>query len=150
MKRIFFLLLLISSSLRAETFSGYYVTNNLDTIHCNINLIKKHVDHYDFSKVTKSVNLVDNEGKRKFKPHEIICFVINIPNKGVYKFVSLVEDKKKKFHEILSGKISLYKTYSTHSYDGSLAIIPVALKDNKLVYLNVANRKQKNQQLVER
>ncbi len=143
MKKKLFLLLLISSSLRAETFLGYYVTNNSDTIHCNINLTRKNVDYYDFSKVIKSVNLVDCSGNKKFKPHEIICFVINIPDKGVCKFVSIAENKKTFFHEILSGKISLYKTYSTHPFDGSLAIIPVALKDNKLVYLNVANKKQK-------
>ncbi|NLM68088.1 MAG: hypothetical protein GX180_13090 [Enterococcus sp.] len=106
-------------------------------------MIKKHTDFYDFSRVTKNVNLVDSEGVKKFKPHEIICFTINIPDKGVQKFVSLKADKIKFFHEIISGKISLYKTYSLHSYDGSLAIIPVALKENKLVYLNVANRKQR-------
>ena len=143
MKKLLFLLLLISSSLKAETFSGYYVTNTFDTIHCNISLIKKHIDFYDFSRVTKNVNLVDSEGIKKFKPQEIICFIIDIPDKGIYKFVSLKEDKKSFFHEIISGKISLYKIYSLHPYDGSLAIIPVAFKENKLVYLNVANRKQR-------
>ena len=143
MKKLVFLLLLISSCLKAETFSGYYVTNTFDTIHCNISLMKKHIDFYDFSRVTKNVNLVDSEGVKTFKPHEIICFTINIPDKGIHKFVSLKEDKKNFFQEIINGKISLYKTYSLHPYDGSLAILPVALKDNKLVYLNVANRKQR-------
>lgn len=53
------------------------------------------------------------------------------------------EDGKQFFQEIVNGKISLYKVYSKHPYDGSLAIIPVAHKDNKLIYLNVANRKKR-------
>ena len=149
MRKILFLLLLISSSIRAEEFSGYYITNNLDTINCVFVLQKKHIDFYDFSSVTKTVLLRDHEGTKKFKPHEIICFLINMPDKEIYKFVSLKEDKKQFFHEIIRGKISLYKTYSRHPYDRSLAIIPVAHKDNKLVYLNVANRKQRVSNLLE-
>ncbi len=149
MKKIFFFLLIVSSSLKAETFSGYYVTNNSDTIYCNINLTKKTVDYYDFSKVRKSVNLVDSDGEKKFKPHDIVCFAINIPNKETYKFVSLEEDTQQFFCEIISGKISLYKIYLLHPYDGSLATIPIALKDNKLVYLNAINKKQRVSNLLE-
>ena len=134
---------LISSSLKAEEFAGYYVTNNLDTVHCVFVLQKKHGDFYDFSMLTKTVILGDQGGTKKFKPHEIVCFAINIPNEGTYKFVSLKEDKKQFFHEIINGKISLYKTYSRHPYDGSLTILPIAHKDNQLVYLNVVNRKQR-------
>jgi len=143
MKKIFFLLLLISSSLKAEEFSGYYVTNDLDTVRCVFVLQKKHKDFYDFSMVTKTVILRDHEGVKKLKPREIICFAINILNEATYKFVSLKEDKKQFFHEIINGKISLYKIYLRHPYDGSLAIIPIAHKNNELVYLNVANRKQR-------
>lgn len=143
MKKIFFLLLIISSSLKAENFSGYYVTNNSDTVSCSFVLQKKHKDFYDFSSVSNTVTLGDHEGIKKFKPHEITCFVINIPEDGEYKFVSLRENRKLFFHEIINGKISLYKTYSRHAYDGSLAIIPIAHKNNELVYLNVVNRKKR-------
>jgi hypothetical protein len=149
MKYVFFLLLLVASSLRAETFSGYYVTQTSDTIHCSINLKKKHIDFYDFSRVTKIVTLVDNEGVKRFSPHEILCFAINIPDKGIYKFVSLEEDRKSFFHEIVNGKISLYKIYSLNSYDGALVIMPVALKDNKLIYLPAAYRKKRVSNLLE-
>jgi hypothetical protein len=143
MRAIIFLLLLTSSSLGAEEFSGYYVTNDSDTVQCVFVLPKIHTEYYNFSMVTKTVTLAEFKGAKKFKPHEIICFVINIPGEGRYKFVSLEEDRKQFFHEIIKGKISLYKVYSKHPYDGSLAIIPVAIKDNKLVYLNVVNRKQR-------
>lgn len=143
MKKIMFLLLLISSSLKAQEFSGYYITNVLDTVQCVFVLQKKHKDFFDFSMIAKTVILRDLEGAKKFKPHEINCFVINIPEEGIYKFISLKEDEKQFFHEIIYGKISLYKVYSKHPYDGSLAIIPVAHKDNKLIYLNVVNRKQR-------
>ena len=71
---------LISSSLKAEEFSGYYVTNNLDTVRCVFVLPKKHRDFYDFSMVTKTVILRGQEGAKKFKSYEIVCFAINIPN----------------------------------------------------------------------
>jgi len=143
MKKLLCLLLwLINFSLNAQVFSGYYVKNNFDTINCSI-LVRKHRDFYDFSGVTRRVNLFGDEGRKTFRPHEIICFVINIPDEGTYKFVSLQGDRSDFYQVIINGKISLYKTYSRNPYDGSLAIIPVAIKDNKLVYLNVINRKQR-------
>lgn len=143
MWKILVFFFLISTSANAKEFHGYYVTNDSDTVQCVFDLQKKHKDFYDFSMVTKTIHLADVQGAKKFKPLEIVCFVINIPEEGEYKFISLEEDTKQFYQEIIKGKISLYKSYSRHSYDGSLAIIPVARKDKKLVYLNVANRKQR-------
>ena len=137
MKKVFLLLVLISPYLKAEEFSGYYITNNLDTVNCIIN-----INYHNFSKVTKKVNLIDNEGKKKFKPNEINSFVINTRYGEPYKFVSLGVDEKNFYHEIINGKISLYIFYPpTLLYGGPE--IPVALKDNELVFLNAINRKQR-------
>lgn len=148
MKKLLFILLLFSCSAYAQNFPGYYVTLKQDTIKCNFILYKKSYNQFDFSIISKKVILLDSEGVKKFKPNEIVCFWINTSETEIFKFVSIKGNKKSFFQEIICGKISLYKSYATHPYDGSLAIIPVAMKDNRLIYLNVINKKQRIYELL--
>jgi len=140
--RILLILILLSSSftLKAGKFIGYYVTNNQDTISCYFNLAD--FDYYDLAGISKKVIIVDNEGVKKFKPHEIICFAIVFSEQEQYKFVSLKEDPKKFYHEIVYGKLSLYKTYSMNLYHGVPSITTVLLKHGMLFTLSGFNTKQ--------
>ena len=144
-KLLLFYFIIVGLPVSAQKFQGYYVTNSSDTIECNINLTANifRKDILNFKDVSKVVRLVDTEGKKKFKPLKIASFVIFNPNGETYKFVSLPEDKTFFFHEIIKGRISLYKAYSTNPYDKSQVNLIYIYKGNSLVPLNILNRKKR-------
>lgn len=141
MKKLLFILLLTSNTLCAQDFSGYYITKNSDTIDCTIHLKRRLFYYNDFAQLIESVTLVDFEREKLFYPGDILCFVLNVTNDKAYRFVSIEGDMKRFYHEIIKGRISLYKTYSYNAYDGSLEITPIIMKGNKQFYLGMMNMK---------
>ena len=135
-------------AINAKEFEIYYVTPAMDTIACeNItipsNLFRSSLYHFDY--LGEKIRLVDAEGRKRFKPHDILGFTLTDLESGeTFKFISMAGEKRLFYHEVVNGKISLYKTYSNHPYDGSMIIDTHLVKDGVLIpLLGLTGRKAK-------
>ncbi len=133
---VFSLIIISFSSAVAKEYQGYYVTNDLDTIKCTFNITENifYKGDYNFHMISQRVRLTDAEGKKYFKPQTIACFVIFLPI-GECKFVSMQTDDYYFYHELATGKISMYLVYHKHPYDGGKITHCVFYKNNELTEL---------------
>jgi hypothetical protein len=115
--------------------NDYYITNSNDTIQCEIT----------FSNSKKLKVMVNNE-KKTFRPHEIKSFTYDEDKN--YKFVSLKNDSHNFYREIIFGKLSYYEVYGNNYYDGTPVSYPVMVKDDKIVWLNVINPRERVAKLI--
>lgn len=138
------------SSVVAKECPGYYVTNNLDTIKCKIdiseNIFYKGV--YNFHRISEGVKLIDAEGVRKFKPQEIASFVVFVPSGDTCKFVSIQTDNRYFYREMAVGKISMYLKYQTHPYDKGMITECVFLKNNETTELGFMSTRRTQREKV--
>ena len=146
-------LILVSISVNAEECEGYYVTNNLDTIQCKINISKNifHKDVYHFHRISERVRLIDAEGTKNFSPQEIASFVVIVPNGDTCKFVSVQTDNRYFYREMAVGKISMFLIYQTHPYDRSMLTDCIFFKNNestKLGFMNTIRNQRKKVSLL--
>ncbi|MGL2962876.1 hypothetical protein ACSVH2_03530 [Flavobacterium sp. RSB2_4_14] len=126
-------ILLFTLFAQAQKFDGYVVTNTNDTIHCKYYIGTHSSDEkipYP-STVCKKVKILTNKGEEMaFKPSQLKSFFIKGTKDCDLKFVSLKEDDDQFYHELITGKLSLYKIYFT-SYGNEFSN-GVILKDEKL------------------
>ncbi|MCG9791027.1 hypothetical protein [Flavobacterium algicola] len=127
-------LLLFSLFLMTNAFSqsNYYISKSNDTIRCEI-------IWFTSKKLKVNVNGED----KKFSPKDIMSF-----NFRGNKFVSLMNDYNNFYKEIISGKLSFYNVFGNNAYDGSSIIFPIMVKDDKIVWLNVINPKERIAKLI--
>ena len=130
--RFFLLIAFIFPSVGSicQSSNDYYVTNANDTMFCEIVQMS-----------SKRVVVVKNGEKKKFKPNDIKFFTIK--GDKDYKIVSLANDNNNFYREVINGKLSLYHVYTNHPYDRSAAVLPVMVKNGKIVYLNVVNPRKR-------
>ncbi|MDQ1164424.1 hypothetical protein QE431_000742 [Flavobacterium sp. SORGH_AS 622] len=134
MRKILFIVIffyLISS--HAQKYPQFYVRHNNDTIQCEI---------INFS--NKKVNLIANGIKMSLTPKLIKSFSSYTPS-GFRNFTILKNDKKNFYEEIIIGKLSFYKVHTGNQYAG---ILPVMVKNDKIVYLNVLNPRERIAELI--
>lgn len=132
---IFTLTIFSFMQLKSQVDNQYYINNNNDTIKSQI-----------LSYSSKRVVILENGEKKKFKPNEIKAFVFG--NGKQTKFVSLNNDKNNFYEEVISGKLSLYNVYTNNAYNGMTMILPVMMKNDKIVYLNVLNPRKRIAELI--
>jgi len=138
-----FIFLTLNATSQTRIKDGSYVTTSGDTIVCKIVTTPTIMGDINFSPLAKRVTIIQNDEKIKFKPHEIKSFIV-VDDKGVtHKFVSLAGDETRFYNEVINGRLSLYNLYSNHPYDGSMSILPIMVKDEKIVFLNVINPRQR-------
>ncbi|QBO58740.1 hypothetical protein [Chryseobacterium salivictor] len=113
----------------SQKFGEYYVTNNNDTIKCDI---LKH--SYE------RLIVLENGQKKKYKPHEIKLFSVFVG--APVKYVSLLNNKNQFYVERIKGKLSLYHIDDWDFYTKSIVLANVLVKDNKIIKLrsNTSNR----------
>ena len=138
-------LLLVTLQLAAQTRikDGVYVTTSGDTIVCQIITTPTIRSNIDFSALAKRLTVLENNEKKKFSPSDIKSFIVKDDQGVMHTFVSLAGDPSRFFNVVVRGKLSLYNLYSNHPYDGSTSILPIMVKDDKIVYLNVINPMQR-------
>ena len=122
---------------------GFYMTLNGDTVICKIEASHTKNGQINFSTLTKKITVIENGEKKRFKPHDIKGFSIKDGRGEIYKFVSLTRDKTNFYNEVINGRLSLYYLYTNSPYDASIAKLPIMVKDDKIVYLNVVNPRQR-------
>ena len=138
---LFFVTLQVTAQTRMK--DGFYVTTNGDTIICQIATTPTIMGKINFSVLAKRLTVIENAEKKKFSPHDIKSFVVKDDQGVKHTFVTLPADNSRFFNEVIKGKLSLYNLYSNHPYDGSTSILPIMVKDDKIVYLNVINPRQR-------
>ena len=138
-------LFLVTFTVTAQTRikDGSYVTTSGDTIICKIVTTPTIMGKINFSFLAKRLTIIQNDEKKKFSPEDIKSFVVKDEQGVNHRFVSLPGDNSRFFNEVIKGNLSLYNLYSNHPYDGSMSILPIMVKDEKIVYLNVINPKQR-------
>ena len=129
-------------------FTDYYITNNLDTVKCRIDIDLDLLYAFQLEDLLYRVTLFDNKGKKKFRPGNINSFVIRTDDGSEYKFVSLEQDKTKFYRAIVEGEISLYYDYKiifSNIFGNSAPFIfdVFVSKDNKLVRVNLNSQKDR-------
>ncbi|WP_321319226.1 hypothetical protein [Labilibaculum sp.] len=125
---------------KSKTLKGSVISGK-DTIRCEIFVktgFKKRLEQNYF---TKKVSILKDDVKTKYKPHQIDAFIISSPTEGELKFVSLSGDKQNFYREIIKGRISYYNFCATIDYTTSY--LPVVVKNDKIIFLNVMNSKQR-------
>ncbi|WP_207420206.1 hypothetical protein [Desertivirga brevis] len=143
---LFFTTLQLAAQSRMK--DGSYVTTSGDTIICQIVTTPTITGKINFSALAKRLTVIENNEKKKFGPSDIKSFVVKDEQGVSHTFVSLTGDNSRFFNEVIKGKLSLYNLYSTHPYDGSTSILPIMVKDDKIVYLNVINPRQRIASLI--
>ena len=131
--RLISFLLLLPLFVHSQKFDGYVVTNANDTIHCKFFIGTHSIDEkipYPSTVCKKVKILTDNGEKMAFKPRQIKSFLIKGTKDCDLKFVSLKEDDDQFYHELIIGKLSLYKIYFT-SYGNEFSN-GVIMKEGKL------------------
>lgn len=123
--------LLFTTFIFSQKFGEYYVTNNNDTIKCDI--IK-----HSHSRVI----ILENGQKKKFKPHEIKLYSVFV---GAHvKYVSLLNNKNQFFIERIKGRLSLYHIDDWDFYSKSIVLRNALVKDNNnIIYLKNKNSNRK-------
>lgn len=116
------LILFCIGSIYSQKFEGYVVTTSNDTIKCKFFVETNMFDSTMFyaNSVRDRVKIVDKKGEKiKYEPSQLVSFLIKGTKFGDFKFVSFKEDNYKFFyHEIVVGKISLYRLYQADIYSG--------------------------------
>jgi hypothetical protein len=136
MKKILFALFILAfgNISYGQKFDGFVVTNTNDTIHCKFFIQTNSADEkipYP-SSVCKKVKILTDKGEEMaFKPSQLKSFFIKGTKDCDLKFVSLKEDDDQFYHELIIGKLSLYKIYFTSMY-GQEFSNGVILKEGKL------------------
>ena len=146
-KLMMFSLMLVSvSSVKAKECEGYYVTNNLDTVECKIDISENmfHKGVYHFHRISEGVKLKDAEGVKFFRPQEITSFVVFVPSGDTCKFVSVQTDNNYFYREMAAGKIFMYLKYQTHPYDKGMITECIFFKNNEPTKLGMMSTR-KNQ-----
>ncbi|MBW8360623.1 MAG: hypothetical protein K0M56_00390 [Kaistella sp.] len=135
MKQIFlFSLLFLGSLMYAQKkYDQFYVNHKNDTIQCEI---------INFS--NKRVNVIANGIKMSLSPKQIKSFASHTSN-GYRNFTILKNDLNNFYEENITGKLSFYKVYTSNGYTG---ILPVMVKNDKIVYLNVLNPRKRIAELI--
>lgn len=134
MRKILFMAIFFCSiSSNAQKYRQFYVRHNNDTIQCEI---------INFS--NKKVNLIANGIEMSLTPKLIKYFSYYTPS-GSRNFTILKNDKKNFYEENIIGKLSFYKVYTSNQYTG---ILPVMVKNDKIVYLNVLNPRNRIAELI--
>lgn len=139
---------LIIYSANAQTQKGYYVTTTNDTVSCTFITPGTITGKIDLPALTRKITVKENNEKKKLTPDDINAFTINDRDGKTYTFVVLPADKSKFFQVVTKGSLSLYNLYSRHPYDGAASKLPIMVKNDKMVYLNVINRKQRIADLI--
>ncbi|MDD6211110.1 MAG: hypothetical protein PUB21_10955 [Bacteroidales bacterium] len=139
-----FLVLIGVSYVNAKECEGFYVTNNLDTIKCKINIEENffHKNVYHFHRISRGVKLKDTEGVKFFRPQEIACFVVFVPSGDTCKFVSVQTDNHYFYHEVAAGKIFMYLKYQTHPYDGGMITECIFFKNDEPIKLRTMDTRK--------
>ena len=142
----FILGLLFCATTSAQKFDGYVVTRSNDTIQCKFfvvtNLFTR--DLFYAESVRKGVKIETKEKvKIKFKPSQLLSFLIKGTNHGDFKFVSFSDDGYKFFyHEIVKGKLSYYRLYTPYQdMVVNNSFEQFVYKDNKLSKINRPKRR---------
>lgn len=135
MKQIFLFSLLFLGNLMSaqKKYDQFYVNNKNDTIKCEI---------INFS--NKRVNVIANGAKMSLSPKLIKSFSSYTSNG--YRTFTILKNDVNNFYEVnIVGKISFYKVYTSNGYNG---ILPVMVKNDKIVYLNVLNPRNRIAELI--
>lgn len=140
---LIFLVITLKVTAQTRIKDGLYTTTSGDTVVCKILTTPTITGKIDFSSFSKKVTIVQANEKIKFSPNEIKSFTVRDDEGIGHTFVSLAGDNSRFFNEVIKGRLSLYFLYSAHPYDGSSSKIPIMVKDEKIVYLNVINSKQR-------
>jgi hypothetical protein len=132
-KILFIAIFLCSISSNAQRHSQFYVRHNNDTVQCEI---------INFS--NKRVNVIAHGITMSLTPKLIKSFSYYTP--GGFKNVTILKNDKKNFYEEnIIGRLSFYKVYTGNQYTG---ILPVMVKNDKIVYLNVLNPRDRIAELI--
>jgi glycosyltransferase involved in cell wall biosynthesis len=135
MKQILlFSLLFLGNLMTAQKkYDQFYVNHRNDTIQCEI---------INFS--NKRVNVIANGVKMSLSPKLIKSF--SSYNSNGYRNFTILKNDLKNFYEVnIIGKISFYKVYTSNGYNG---ILPVMVKNDKIIYLNVLNPRKRIEELI--
>lgn len=147
---VFSLTMISITSVVANDYEGYYVTNNLDTIKCRIGLSENpfYKGVYLFQRISERVRLIDAEGRKKFRPQEIAGFVLFLPDGDNCKFVSVPTDNRYFYREMASGEITMYFKYMSHPYDRGMITECVLFKNNVPVVLGYMSSRRKQREKI--
>lgn len=132
-KILFIAIFLCSISSNAQRHSQFYVRHNNDTVQCEI---------INFS--NKKVNVIAHGIPMSLTPKLIKSFSYYTPE-GFKNVTILKNDKKNFYEENIIGRLSFYKVYTGNQYTG---ILPVMVKNDKIVYLNVLNPRDRIAELI--
>jgi hypothetical protein len=135
MKHFFlFSLLFLGNLISAQKkYDQFYVNHKNDTIQCEI---------INFS--NKKVNVIANGLTMSLTP-KLIKYFSSYTSNGYRNFTILKNDVNNFYEENIIGKISFYKVYTSNGYNG---ILPVMVKNDKIVYLNVLNPRKRIAELI--
>jgi len=135
MKHFFlFSLLFLGNLMHAQKkYDQFYVNHKNDTIQCEI---------INFS--NKRVNVIANGVTMSLSPKLIKSFSSYTSNE-YRNFTILKNDVNNFYEENIIGKISFYKVYTSN---GNSGILPVMVKNDKIVYLNVLNPRKRIAELI--
>lgn len=121
---------------------GYYVTHAGDTAYCDIRAYSNLRGKMELSDFSRSITVEGDGGSKKLKPRDIRAFVF-VDVDTTYKFVTLPGDESRFFHEVVKGNLSFYKLYVPGN------TLPVMVKGDKVIYLNVIGTKKRIAELIE-
>jgi hypothetical protein len=138
---LLFLLFFSALSAFCQGSGSYYVTHAGDTVDCDIRSYANLRGKTELSAFSRSITVEGDGGSRKLKPADISAFVF-VDVDTAYKFVTLPGDKSRFFHEVVKGKLSLYKLYVPGN------TLPVMVKGDKVVYLNVIGARKRIAELI--
>lgn len=133
---LLFLLSFLSLSAFCQRNGSYYVTHASDTVDCDIRSYSNLRGKTELSAFSRSITVEGDGGTKKLKPADIMAFVF-VDVDTAYKFVSLPSDGARFFHEVVKGKLSFYKLYVPGN------TLPVMVKEDKVVYLNVIGARKR-------
>lgn len=127
------LLLLLSTTIYAQKYKQFYVTHENDTIECKI------IGHSN-----KRVNIIENGKRKSLTPKHIKSF--SSLNMEKYRTFTILKNDQKNFYgEYILGPLSFYNVYTANRHSG---ILPVMVKNDKIVYLNVLNPRKRIAELI--
>ncbi|MGN7986060.1 hypothetical protein ACTJKC_01905 [Pedobacter sp. 22226] len=133
---LLFLLSFLSLSALCQKNGSYYLTHAGDTIDCDIRAYTNLRGRTELSAFSKSITVEGGGETKKLKPRDIRAFVF-VDVDTAYKFVTLPGDGSRFFHEVVKGKLSFYKLYVPGN------TLPVMVKGDKVVYLNVIGARKR-------
>lgn len=138
---LLFLLSFLALSAFSQRSGSYYVTHAGDTVDCDIRSYTNLRGKTELSAFSRSITVEGNGGSKKLKPRDIRAFVF-VDVDTAYKFVTIPGGGSRFFHEVVKGKLSFYKLYVPGN------TLPVMVKGDKVVYLNVIGAKKRLVELI--